>query len=179
MASAGKVSGAGTNIGLAGARIEVFTIDLHTGERLGPALYTAVVPAGGDWGPLATDPQARHEFFVSVPGYATTRFYRSPFARSTTVLHFRPERAPEADRDAPTLALMTRPRGYLDPGRDKMAFGGQLPPPGALLGAGVAVSRIKPVGLPRTLVADFNGERVVGRSWLLADNHVSVLELSY
>jgi pimeloyl-ACP methyl ester carboxylesterase len=179
VALAGKVSGAGTNIGLAGARIEVFTIDPQTGERLGPALYTAVVPAGGDWGPLATDSQARHEFVVSAPGYATTHFYRSPFPRSTTVLNLRPERVPEADKNAPTLALMTRPRGYLDPGRDKMAFDGQSPPPGAVLGAGVAVSRIKPVGLPRTLVAEFNGERVVGRSWPLADNHVSVLELSY
>ncbi len=175
---AGKVSGAGTNIGLAGARIEVFTIDATTGERLGPALYTAVVAAGGAWGPVATDPQARHEFVVSAPGYATTHFYRSPFARSTTVLHLRPERVPEADRNAPALALMTRPRGYLDPGRDQMAFDGQSPPPGAVPGAGVAVSRTKPAGPPRTLVAEFNGERVVGRSWPLAENHVSVLELN-
>jgi hypothetical protein len=176
---AGKVSGAGTKFGLAGARIEVFTIDPHTGELLRSALHTAVVPAGGEWGPLATDPQTRHEFVVSAPGYATTHFYRSPFPHSTTVLNLRPERVPEADRNAPTLALMTRPRGYLDPGRDKMAFDGQSPPPGALLGAAVAVSRIKPVGLPRTLVAEFNGERVVGRTWPLADNHVSELELSY
>nr|WP_145547345.1 alpha/beta fold hydrolase [Variovorax boronicumulans] len=176
---AGKVSGAGTNIGLTGARIEVFAIDPRTGERLGPAQYSAVVAAGGEWGPVATDPQTRHEFVVSAPGYATTHFYRSPFPRSTTVLNLRPERVPDADRTAPALALMTRPRGYLDPARDRMAFDGQSPPPGALPGAGVAVSRIKPAGLPRTLVAEFNGERVVGRSWPLADNHVSVLELSY
>ncbi|KQP14182.1 alpha/beta fold hydrolase [Pseudorhodoferax sp. Leaf267] len=175
----GKVSGAGTNIGLAGARIEVFTVDPRTGERLGPALYTAVVPAAGEWGPLVTDPQARHEFVVSAPGYATTHFYRSPFPRSTQVLHVRPERVPEADRAAPALAVMTRPRGYLDPGRDTMAFDGQSPPPGALPGAGVAVSRTKPAGPPRPLVAEFNGERVVGRSWPLADNHVTVLELNH
>ncbi len=176
---AGRVNGAGTNIGLAGARIEVFSIDAQTGERLGPALYSAVLPAGGNWGPVATDAQTRHEFVVSAPGHATTHFYRSPFARSTTVLNFRPERVPEADRTAPALALMTRPRGYLDPARDKMAFDGQSPPPGALPGAGVAVSRIKPAGLPRTLVAEFNGERVVGRSWPMAENRVSVLELTY
>ena len=95
---AGKVSGAGTNIGLAGARIEVFAIDPQTGERLGPAVHTALVPAGGDWGPLATEPQVRHEFVVSAPGYATTHFYRSPFPRSTKVLNLRPERVPRPTR---------------------------------------------------------------------------------
>lgn len=80
------------------------------------------------------------------------------------MLNFRPERVPEADKHSPSLARMTRPRGYLAPGRDKMAFDGQSPPPGTVLGAGVTVSRIKPVGLPRTLVAEFSDERVIGRS---------------
>jgi hypothetical protein len=46
-------------------------------------------------------------------------------------------------------------------------------------GAGVAVSRLKPEGLPRAIVAEFNGERVVGRTWRLNENNVSVLELTY
>jgi hypothetical protein len=91
----------------------------------------------------------------------------------------RPERVAADDRNAPALVLMARPRGYLDPGRDKMAFDGQTPPPGAVSGAGVATSRIKPTGLPRTMVAEFNGEKVVGRSWPLSENHVSILELTY
>jgi hypothetical protein len=94
------------------------------------------------------------------------------------VVNFRPERIPDADKNAPSLVLMYRPRGYLDPGRDKMAFDGQSPPPGAVLGAGIATSRIKPTGLPRAVVAEFNGERVVGRFWPLAENHVSVLEVT-
>ena len=68
---------------------------------------------------------------------------------------------------------------FLDPGRDKMAFDGITPPPGAVLGAGVFISRVKPEGLPRAIVAEFNGERVVGRTWPLKENHVSVLELTY
>ena len=32
---------------------------------------------------------------------------------------------------------------------------------------------------PRAVVAEFNGERVVGRTWPLAENHVTVLELTY
>ncbi|MBI5275475.1 MAG: twin-arginine translocation pathway signal [Burkholderiales bacterium] len=175
----GKVSGAGTNIGLAGARLDIFAIDAVTGERKGGAVYTRAVAADGRWGPFTADREARYEFAVTAPGYATTHFYRSPFPRSSDIVNMRPERVPEADKNAPALALMTRPRGYLDPLRDKMAFDGQSPPPGAVNGAGVSTSRIKPAGLPRALVAEFNGERVVGRSWPLADNHVSVLELHY
>jgi triacylglycerol lipase len=36
-----------------------------------------------------------------------------------------------------------------------------------------------PEGLPRAVVAEFNGERVVGRTWPLKENHISVLELTY
>jgi pimeloyl-ACP methyl ester carboxylesterase len=175
----GKVSGAGTNVGLGGARLEVFTIDPTSGERRGEPAYTKVTGADGAWGPFTAQGGARYEFAITAPGYATTHVYRSPFPRSSTVINFRPERVPEADRNAPSLAIMTRPRGYLDPARDKMAFDGRTPPPGALPGAGVASSRIQPAGLPRAVVAEFNGERVVGRTWPLAENRVSVLELTY
>jgi pimeloyl-ACP methyl ester carboxylesterase len=175
----GKVSAAATNIGLVGATLQVFAIDPVLGERRGAAVYATTVGADGRWGPMAADREARYEFVITAPGYATTHVYRSPFARSSTVVNMRPERIPEADRNAPSLALMTRPRGYLDPGRDKMAFDGQSPPPGAVLGAGVSTSRLKPTGLPRPIVAEFNGERVVGRTWPLNENHVTVLELTY
>lgn len=175
----GKVSGAGTNIGLPGARLDIFAIDPATGERRGEAAYSKTVGEDGAWGPFTARPDARYEFAIAAPGYATTHVYRSPFPRSSTVINFRPQRVADADRNAPALAIMDRPRGYLDPGRDKMAFDGQTPPPGAVLGAGVSSSRIKPTGLPRALVAEFNGERVVGRTWPLAENHVSVLELTY
>ena len=175
----GKISGAGTNVGLAGARLEVYAIDAATGERRGNAVYAKTIAEDGLWGPFEARPDARYEFAVTAPGYATTHFYRSPFPRSSTVVNMRPERIPEADKHAPALAIMNRPRGYLDPSRDKMAFDGQSPPPGAVLGAGVAFSRVKPTGLPRAIVAEFNGERVVGRTWPLAENHVSVLELTY
>lgn len=175
----GKVNGAGTNIGLPGAKLDVFAIDAMTGERRGDPVYSKVVEEDGAWGPFAAHPEARYEFAVTAPGYATTHVYRSPFPRSSTVVNFRPQRLAEADRNAPALAILDRPRGYLDPARDKMVFDGQNPPPGAVLGAGVSSSRLKPEGLPRAIVGEFNGERVVGRTWPLAGNHVSVLELTY
>jgi triacylglycerol lipase len=187
----GKVSGLGVsstdpasgnfvnNLPLPGARLDIFAIDPTTGERRGGPAYSKTIAADGMWGPFTAQPDMRYEFAVAAPGYATTHIYRSPFPRSSTVVNLRTERIPDADKNSPAIVTMTRPRGYLDPGRDKMAFDGQNPPPGAVLGAGVATSRIKPTGLPRAVVAEFNGERVVGRSWPAAENHISILELTY
>ncbi|TWO72338.1 alpha/beta fold hydrolase [Caenimonas sedimenti] len=167
------------NLPLPGARLEVFAVDPNSGERRGGAVHSQVIGDDGRWGPMTAQRDTRYEFVLTAPGYATTHIYRSPFPRSSTVVNMRPERVPDADKNAPSLLIMNRPRGYLDPLRDKMAFDGLNPPPGAVNGAGVSASRIKPTGLPRAVVAEFNGERVVGRSWPLAENHVSVLELTY
>lgn len=187
----GKVTGLGlnstdpasgsysNNLPLPGARVEVYAIDAATGERRGAAVHTKVVDASGLWGPFTAQAGTHYEFVVAAPGYATTHIYRSPFPRGSNVAHMRPERIAEADRNAPTLVIMNRPRGYFDPTRDKMSFDGQNPPPGAVPGAGVSASRIRPASPPRAVVAEFNGERVVGRTWPLGNNEVSVLELSY
>ncbi|MDB5870935.1 MAG: hypothetical protein JWQ07_377 [Ramlibacter sp.] len=188
----GKVSGLGVsstdpasgnfvnNLPLPGATLEVFAIDPATGERRGGAAYAKTTGSDGMWGPFTARPDARYEFVVSAPGYAITHFYRSPFPRSSSVVILRTERIADADKNAPWIITMTRPRGYLDPGRDKMAFDGQTPPPGAVLGAGVASSKIKPTGaLPRAVTAEFNGEKLIGRTWPAAENHLSILELTY
>jgi hypothetical protein len=167
------------NLPLAGARVEVYAIDPVLGERKGAAVYAKETGADGAWGPFTAQPDTRYEFSVSAPGYAHLHVYRSPFPRSSDLVTVRMRRIADADKNAPSIVIMDRPRGYLDPGRDKMAFDGQTPPPGAVLGAGVASSTIKPPGIPRAVVAEFNGERVVGRNWPAAENHLSVLELSY
>jgi triacylglycerol lipase len=187
----GKVTGLGVsstdpasgnspnNLPLPGARLQVHALDPASGERRGSAVHAQVIGADGQWGPFTAQRGTPYEFVLAAPGYATTHIYRSAFARSSRVVHMRPERPAEADRSAPSLVIMTRPRGYFDPTRDRMSFDGQSPPPGALPGAGVSSARIRPAGAARAVVAEFNGERVVGRTWPLADNHVSVLELTY
>ncbi|MEO7391024.1 MAG: twin-arginine translocation pathway signal [Ramlibacter sp.] len=188
----GKVSGMGiwptdpasgnfsNNLPLPGAQLQIFAIDPVAGERQGAAAYEKTIGANGLWGPFAARPDARYEFVIAAPGYATTHIYRSLFPRSSDIVHLRADRIAEADKNAPTVVKMFRPRGYLDPGRDKMAFDGQSPPPGAVLGAGVAQSVIKPtIAVPRAVVAEFNGERVVGRTWPAAQNHITTLELTY
>ena len=167
------------NLPLPGARVEVYAIDPATGERRGAAVHTKVVDATGMWGPFTAEPATHYEFVLSAPGYATTHIYRSPFPRGSNIVHMKPERIPAADQAGPSLVIMSRPRGYLDPDRDRMAFDGRTPPPGAVPGAGVASSRIKPTGPQRAVVAEFNGERVIGRTWPTAGNEVSVLELTF
>lgn len=186
----GKVTGSGVsstdpasgnfqnNLPIPGARLVVYPIDPASGERRGGAVLDEVIDASGRWS-FQADRNTHYEFVVAAPGYATTHIYRSPFPRSTRVINLRPERIPETDRGGPSLVILTRPRGYFDPGRDRMVFDGQSPPPGALPGAGVSASRIKPAGPQRAVVAEFNGEKVVGRTWPTANNEVSVLELTY
>lgn len=191
VALSGKVSGMGVsstdpksgnfsnNLPLPGARLEIYATDPATGERRGAAAYSKTIGADGLWGPFAAQPGTPYEFVVAAPGYATTHIYRSPFPRSSSIVNLKPERIADADREAGAIVTMTRPRGYLDPARDRMAFDGQTPPPGALPGAGVASSKVKLASAqPRPVVAEFNGERVVGRSWPAAQGHLSLLELT-
>jgi pimeloyl-ACP methyl ester carboxylesterase len=194
----GKVTGLGVssrdpasgnfanNLPLAGAKVEIYQVSPFTGQRLprpaeqGAQAYSNEVGPDGVWGPFTARPGASYEFVISAPGYATTHIYRSPFPRSSSVVNLRPERLSPADLTAGAIVTMSRPRGYLDPARDTMAFDGQSPPPGAVAGAGVSSSRLKlSSGLARTVAAEFNGERVVGQIWPAAQNHVSILELTY
>ena len=186
----GTVSGLGldnrqgnfaTNLPLAGATVEVYATDPATGERLGPAAHRKTVGADGRWGPFVADGAARYEFVIAAPGYATTHIYRSPFPRSSSVVSLRPERLADADRDAKSLVTLTRPRGYFGVPRDRIALDGTSPPAGIPSGvAGVATARVKVADASeRAIVGEFNDERIVGRTWPVADNHVVVLELTY
>jgi pimeloyl-ACP methyl ester carboxylesterase len=170
-----------TNLPLVGAKLEVYATDAATGARTGPALHRKTVGADGRWGPFVADASARHEFVVSAPGYATTHVYRSPFPRSSSVVSLRPERLADADRDARSLVTLTRPRGYFGVPRDRITLDGASPPAGIPSGvAGVSTARAKIAdATDRPVIGEFNDERIVGRIWPLADNHVVVLELTY
>jgi len=192
VALSGKVTGLGlvstdpksggytNNLPLPGAQLQVFAIDPASGARRGPAVYEKTIGADGLWGPFMAQPGTPHEFVVTAPGYATTHIYRSAFPRSSALVNLRPERIADADREAQAIVTMTRPRGYFDPTRDRMAFDGQTPPPGAVPGAGVASSKLKLTSAePRGVIAEFNGEKVTGRTWPAAQGHTTVLEMTY
>lgn len=186
----GKVNGLGldnkpgtgdfaNNLPLAGATVEVYATDAATGARLGPALHRKTVGADGRWGPLVTTSKTALEFVVSAGGFATTHVYRSPFARSSDIVHLRAERIAAADRDAPAVVTLTRPRGYFGIPRDEIELDGKSPPAGIPSGvAGVSVAKARLAdATDRPVAGAFNGERIVGRSWPTAGNHVVLLEL--
>ncbi|MEJ8838501.1 alpha/beta fold hydrolase [Ramlibacter sp. AN1133] len=167
------------NLPLPGAKLEVYATDAATGERRGPAVLTQTIGADGAWGPLHAQPATPYEFVITAPGYATTHIYRGPFPRSSTIVHLRPDRIALFERNAIAIVTLSRPRGYFDPERDKMIFDRRSPPPGVQPGAGVATSRIQLLDVGRPVLAEFNGEKIAGRSWPVANNEVAVIELTY
>ena len=184
----GKVTGRGlnnlqgnfsTNLPLAGATVEVYATDAQTGERRGAALHRKSVGADGRWGPFSADAQARYEFVITAPGYAVTHIYRSPFPRSSSLVNLRPDRLADADKDAKAVVTLIRPRGYFGVPRDQISLDGKSPPVGIPAGvAHMAAAKLKVADAAgRTVVGEFNGERIAGIAWPLAENHVVLLEL--
>jgi len=168
------------NLPLAGAGLEVYEIDPLTGQRKGAAVHQKTVGADGLWGPFKARSRMPYEFVITAKGYATTHIYRSPFPRSSDILHLKPERIVEADRSAQSLVSFVRPRGYFDPQRDRMSLDGQTVLPGVPPGAGVASSKLRLNDkTQRTVAGQFNGEIVVGLTWPLAEGRTTVLELTY
>ena len=168
------------NLPLPGAQLVVYATDPASGERKGRAAHSKTVGADGQWGPFTAQAGVPYEFVISAPGYATTHIYRSPFARSSELIHLRAERAAPADKDAKSTVTLTRPRGYFDARRDTMVFDGKALPGVPPTGAGVSSSKLKlmETGV-RAVSAEFNGEKITGRTWPTADNQVVVLELTY
>ncbi len=166
-----------TNLPLAGAEIDVFETSSETGERLGPAVHAKKVGSDGRWGPFRARPGVQYEFVIRAEGFATSHVYRAPFPRSSSFIHFRPSRIAAADRDAASVVTMTRPRGYFGVGRDTMSFDGK-PPPGLQPGVpGLSTSKLKLSDpAPRSVAAVFNGQRIVARSWPLAENRLVFAE---
>jgi pimeloyl-ACP methyl ester carboxylesterase len=178
----GFTAGGPTNLPLPGAQLSVYAVDASTGARKGAALLAQTVGADGHWGPVVTDSSTPLELVLAAPGFATTHFYRSPFLRSSALVHLRPERLADADKSAGAVVQFTRPRGYFGVPRDTVLLDGQPAqgiPPGV---AGVASAKLKlPEGGSRPVVGEYHSgvihERIVGQTWPAKDNHLSVLEL--
>ena len=167
------------NLPLAGARLAIYALDAASARRSGRARYQARIGADGQWGPFRAHSGVRYEFEIAAPGYATSHIYRSPFLRSSAVISMAAQRIAPADQDAGAIVTLTRARGYLDAGRDRMQFDGKpvagLPPAGAVL----AESTLKlPEQRARTISALFNGERLLGRTWRAADKHLTTLAIT-
>ncbi len=172
------------NLPIPGARLDIYAVKPGTGERAGTVAWSQSIGSNGQWGPWTAMNGQPYEFVVSAPGYATTHVYRSPFPRSSAIVHLRAERLSEADKTAAgpdgAVVTLTRPRGYFDLARDTLVFDGSTTPPGLpASGAGLSTSKlVLKQAAQRSVAAQFNGESVAAKAWPAADNRVVLLEIS-
>jgi hypothetical protein len=178
----GVAGGVPSNRPVAEARIEVYRVDPETGQRMGAPVHVRTTGTDGQWGPVRVEPSWALEFVLALPGHPVTHIYRSPFPRSSSVVHLRPGRAlAQADAGAGAVVLLLpparlfrhpprcgaprRPRAQgRDPGRRHRRDHDPAPAAGE-------------VGPP--VVGLFNEERIVARAWPAAENRITIAELTF
>ena len=176
----GTPGGVQTNRPVEDALVEVFRVVPGTGERIGNAIHGGNTAADGRWGPATVDPSWPLEIMLTSPGLTTTHFYRSPFPRSSDIVHLRAARA-LTPADTGAVVIMSRPRGYFGLPRDVVLLDGKEP---ADVKAGVPTDSATTLKLPaedigRGVACLFNEERIVARSWPAAETRIAVAELTY
>jgi triacylglycerol lipase len=167
-----------TNLAVAGAEVEIFEVDPKTGDRRSAvALHRKTTGEDGVWGPFVGRSDAYYEFVLRIENQPTTHTYRSPFLRSSDVIHLRPQPFAKADEGAGAVTIMSRPRGYFGVGRDKFSLDGKVPP-GINDGVpGVSTGKLAFEASPvRTVMAVFNNETIPTRTWPAKDGHIVVAE---
>ncbi len=177
----GKVTGVAegvyTNLPVAGAEVEIYEVDAKTGDRKSSvAVHRKTTGEDGLWGPYIGRSDMNYEFVLRMSAQPVTHTYRSPFLRSSDVIHLRPAQFGKGDEGAGAIVAISRPRGYFGVGRDKFSLDGKVPPgindgvPGASLGKLVFDAH------PRTVMAVFNNETIPTRTWPAKDNHLVIAE---
>jgi hypothetical protein len=178
----GTPGGVVTNRPVAGATVEIYRVSPDAGERIGGPIHSSQTGADGRWGPAQVEPGWPLEIVLASAGSPTTHFYRSPFPRSSDVVHLRPARPlGPADAGAGAVVLMSRPRGYFGLPRDVVLIDGREPRD---VKSGVPTDSVTTLRLPaedvgRPVVAMFNTERIVARAWPASQNRIAIAELTY
>jgi hypothetical protein len=174
--------GVQTNRPVTGASVEVYRVSPENGERIGGSIHTSQTGADGRWGPVTADRSWYLEIVLTSAGSTTTHFYRSPFPRSSDIMHLRAARPlGPADAGAGAVVLMSRTRGYFGLPRDVVLFDGKEP---ADVKTGVPVDSVSTLRLSaaevgRPVAALFNLERIVARAWPASENRMAIAELTY
>jgi pimeloyl-ACP methyl ester carboxylesterase len=178
----GTPGGVQTNRPVAGASVEIYRVSPDSGERIGGAIHASQSGEDGRWGAEKVDPSWPLEIVLTSGGSTTTHFYRSPFPRSSDIVHLRAARPlGPADAGAGAIVLMSRPRGYFGLPRDVVLLDGKEP---ADVKAGVPTDststlRLSAAEVGRPVAALFNQERIVARAWPAAENRIAIAELTY
>src|SRR2546429_385980 len=178
----GTPGGVQTNRPVSGATVEIYRVSPETGERIGGPIHSSQTGADGRWGPAQVEPAWSLEIVLTSAGSPTTHLYRSPFPRSSDVVHLRAARPlGPADAGAGAVVLMSRPRGYFGLPRDVVLIDGKEPKD---VKSGVPADSVTTLRLPaeevsRAVVTLFNEERIVTRAWPASENRIAVAELTY
>ena len=178
----GTPGGIQTNRPVTDASVEIYRTSGDTGERIGSAIHSSQTAADGRWGPTKVDPSWYLEIVLTSPGSTTTHFYRSPFPRSSDIVHLRAARPlGAADAAAGSVVLMSRPRGYFGLPRDIVLFDGKEPTDvkPRVPGDSTSTVRLPAAEAGRPVTAIFNEERIVARAWPASENRIAVAELTY
>jgi hypothetical protein len=178
----GTPGGVQTNRPVSGASVDVYRVSADTGERIGGSIHSSQTGADGRWGPARAEPTWYLEIVLTSAGSTTTHFYRSPFPRSSDIVHLRAARPlGPADAGAGAVVLMSRPRGYFGLPRDIVLIDGKEPTdvkPGVPTDS-VTTLRLSATEAGRPVVAVSNQERIVARAWPVSENRIAVAELTY
>ncbi|NOJ39407.1 hydrolase [Bradyrhizobium australiense] len=178
----GTPGGVATNRPVFGATVEIYRVSPETGERTGGPIHSSQTGADGRWGPAQVEPTWFLEIVLTSAGSPTTHLYRSPFPRSSDIVHLRAARPlGPADAGAGAVVLMSRPRGYFGLPRDVVLIDGKEPRD---VRSGVPTDSVTTLRLPaeeigRPVVNMFNTERIVARTWPASENRIAVAELTY
>ena len=82
----------------------------------GPDPFGPQTGADGRWGPVQVDPTWPLEIVLTSAGAPITHFYRSPFPRSSEIVHLRAARPfGPTDANAGAVVSMSRPQGLFRP----------------------------------------------------------------
>jgi len=173
----GIAEGSYTNLPVAGAEVEIYEVDAKTGDRKSAvAMHRKTTGEDGVWGPFVGRSDSYYEFVLTMAAQPITHTYRSPFLRSSDVVHLRPGIFAKGDESAAAIVTMSRPRGYFGVGRDKFSLDGKVPP-GINDGVpGVSAGKLSFDAQPRTVMAVFNNETIPTRTWPVKDNHLVIAE---
>jgi hypothetical protein len=173
----GMADGLYTNLPVAGAEVEIYDVDPKTAERkTSKPLHRKLTGSDGMWGPFVARSDAYYEFVLAMAGQPITHTYRSPFLRSSDVVHLRPEPFAKGEEAQAAVVIMARPRGYFGIGRDKFSLDGKVPPNITDGVPAVAAGRLAVDGVLKPVLAVFNNETVPARTWPAKDNHIVVAE---
>jgi len=174
--------GVPTNRPVQNATVEVYRVAPDSGERMGEVIHKSLTGADGRWGPAVVEPNWSLEIVLASVDQPTTHIYRSPFPRSSDVVHLRAARPlGPTDAGAGAVVILSRPRGYFGLPRDVLLFDGKEP---GDVKSGVPTDAVTTLRLPaaevgRPVVGLFNEERIVARTWPTAENRIAVAELTY